>query len=249
MAINLKDEVKLFMVFDILGDIERSGPKQWCVDRKRLEDVKDHILDLILIFRVIEKYLPDYLDKDKILDYIICHDLPEAITGDITKFQGVPQEEIDRVTKIAIDYLVEKFNKVMDIRTILGNYEGRVDIESKVVSLMDKVHSATTFLKYESEKHIDIDNEGIIPTLSEYVEMAREKNIDIGDIFYQYHGTRLTFSDEECEKYNVPREDANTIVEVIQTFLDEFYQQKLDGTLLDVSNHFPKEATIYKQRY
>ena len=33
------------------------------------------------------------LDFDKINDYILCHDLPEAITGDITKFEGVSEEE------------------------------------------------------------------------------------------------------------------------------------------------------------
>lgn len=34
------------------------------------------------------------LDYDKINDYIICHDLPETITSDITKFEGVNDEEI-----------------------------------------------------------------------------------------------------------------------------------------------------------
>lgn len=89
MGYNFKDEVKLFMVFDILGDTERTGPLLWKIDRKRLEDVKNHILDLLLIARILKKYFPANLNFDKIMDYIICHDLPEAITGDITKFEGV----------------------------------------------------------------------------------------------------------------------------------------------------------------
>ena len=96
MAYNFKDEVKLFMIFDILGDTERSGPLQWKIERERLEDVKNHILDLLLITRILRKYFPSNLDYDKITDYIICHDLPEAITGDITKFEGVSNEEIKR---------------------------------------------------------------------------------------------------------------------------------------------------------
>ena len=98
-------EVKLFMVFDILGDIVRTGPKLWHVDRTRLEDVKNHTLDLLLIIRILKRNLPDTINYDKIFDYALFHDLPEAITGDITKFEGVPDEEIEKVTSIAIEYL------------------------------------------------------------------------------------------------------------------------------------------------
>ena len=49
MATNFKDQVRLFMIFDILGDTLRSGPLLWKVNRKRLEDVKNHTFDLILM--------------------------------------------------------------------------------------------------------------------------------------------------------------------------------------------------------
>lgn len=135
-----------------MGDTERTGPLLWQIERKRLEDVKNHILDLLLIARILKKYFPDNIDYNKINDYIMCHDLPEAITGDITKFEGVSDEEIRRVTNLAIDYLSNRFDNVLDLRTILNNYENRVDIESKIVNMIDKVHSSTTFIKYQSEK-------------------------------------------------------------------------------------------------
>ena len=134
MNANFKDQVKLFMIFDILGDTVRTGPQLWKIDRKRLEDVKNHIFDLLLITRILKKHLPSFLDFDKINDYIICHDLPEAITGDITKFEGVSFEEITRVTEIAIDYLSEPFKDVIDLNTILTNYEAKTDLESKIGS-------------------------------------------------------------------------------------------------------------------
>jgi len=146
MEYNFNEEVKLFMIFDILGDTERTGPLLWKIERKRLEDVKNHILDLLLISRILKKYFPDNIDYNKIYDYIICHDLPEAITGDITKFEGVSDSEIKRVTNIAIKYLIDKFNNILDFKTILNNYENRVDIESKIVHMIDKVHSSTTFI-------------------------------------------------------------------------------------------------------
>ena len=68
MGYNFKDDVKLFMVFDILGDTERTGPHLWQIERPRLEDVKNHILDLLLMVRILRKYLPDSLDYERITE-------------------------------------------------------------------------------------------------------------------------------------------------------------------------------------
>ena len=40
MEFNFYKEVKLFMIFDILGDTEKTGPLLWQIERKRLENVK-----------------------------------------------------------------------------------------------------------------------------------------------------------------------------------------------------------------
>ena len=113
MDYNFNKEVKLFMVFDILGDTVRTGPQLWHVDRERIEDVKNHILDLLLIVRILKKHFPVNVNMDfnKMIDYIICHDLPEAITGDITKFEGVSDDEIKSVTGIAIEYLSSQIGR------------------------------------------------------------------------------------------------------------------------------------------
>ena len=249
MEYNFSKQVKLFMVFDILGDTERSGPVLWKIDRKRLEDIKDHVMDLLLIIRLLRNYLPDTLDFEKINDYIICHDLPEAITGDITRFEGVSGEEIKRVNGLAIDYISEVYKNVMDFRTIFDNYESRVDLESKVVNMVDRVHSATTFIKYQSEDNVDMDKEGILPALRNHpfvVEKINEGK-DIADMFFEFHMKSVVMSDEECEKYGISREEGTRIVDVISSFANEFYKEKLIGTLLDVKDGFPNDAMIYNR--
>lgn len=249
MEYDFNKQVRLFMVFDILGDTERSGPVLWKIDRKRLEDIKNHVMDLILIVRLLRKYLPETLDFDKINDYILCHDLPEAITGDITRFEGVSSSEIERVNGLAIDYLSDVYKDVMDFRTIFDNYENRVDIESKVVNMVDRVHSATTFIKYQSENNVDMDKEGILPALRNHpfvVEKISEGK-DIADMFFDFHMTYVSMSDEECEQYRISRESGTRIVDVISAFANEFYNQKLNGTLLDVKSDFPKDAMIYNR--
>lgn len=249
MKIEFKDEVKLFMIFDILGDIVRSGPIEWCVDRKRLEDVKDHEFDLIIIFKILRRYLPTNIDDNKVIDYMIVHDLPEAITGDITKFEGVPEEEKTRVNNLAIKYLTDKFNGILNFQTLFNNYENRVDIEAKVVKMIDKVHSSTTFIKYQSEKNIDTENPNIIPELRNipFVDKGIKEGKDVADIFYEYHVKSVNITDEEVKKYNISREDADRIVTVIRAFFREFYQQKLERTLLDFKNDFPVEAMKYNR--
>lgn len=249
MKYNFNKEVKLFMVFDILGDTERTGPLLWKIERKRLEDVKNHILDLLLIARILKNHFPSNLDYNKITDYIICHDLPEAITGDITKFEGVSEEEIKRVTNIAIKYLSNTFGDILDFSTILNGYENRVDIESKIVHMIDKVHSSTTFIKYQSEQDINMDDPRIIPELRNhpFVVAKIAEGKDLADIFFEFHLKAVNITDKECTKYGINREFADKIVNTIKEFANEMYKQKLNGTLLDIKTTFPKEGMQYNR--
>ncbi len=251
MSYNFDKDVKLFMIFDILGDTERTGPLLWKIDRKRLEDIKNHILDLLLIARILRKHFPSYINIDKIYDYIICHDLPEAITGDITKFEGVTEEEIKRVTNNAIEYLSKEFNNVIEFSTILNNYESKMDIESKIVNMIDKVHSSTTFIKYQTEKNVDMDAPGIIPSLRNHpfvVEKIAEGK-DLADIFFEFHMKSVNITEEECIKYNISRDDAGIIIDAIKGFANEFYSKKINKTLFDVKKEFPKDAMKYNRNY
>ena len=249
MPEDMKEEVKLFMVFDILGDTERTGPILWQIKRKKLEDIKDHILDLLLMARILKKYLPDFINFNKLNDYIICHDLPEAITGDITAFEGISKEEKEKVTNVAIAYLQKRFGHIMDLENIIMGFEKRIDIEAKIAKMLDKISSFLAFIKYQSEQSIDMNNPNVIPSLRyhPYVDQKIKEGKDIGDIFYEFHMQDIDISDEECEKYHLSKEDKDRILKVIRIFAQELYKQKLNGTLLDVKESFPPEGMIYNK--
>ena len=220
MQYNVDKEIELFMTFDILGDTLRTGPLLWYIDRKILEDIKDHAMDLIFIFERLEKHFPIKLDKDKVLNYCIYHDLPEALTGDITKFQGVSSEERKRVTDLAEKYLIKKFKDIIDFKTIFHNYNNRIDIESKIIHMIDKVHSSTTLIKYQSEKTVNMNDSRIIKDLrnNPFVVEKINEGKDLADIFFEFHLKAVNITDEECEKYHITRSEAGTIVDAIKSF-------------------------------
>lgn len=239
-------EAKLYVIFDMLGDVVRSGPLQWKVDRFRTEDVKDHVFDLILMTKLIKPHIPSYIDADKMIDYAIVHDLEEVITGDITKFQGVSSEEKDRVNKIAMDYLISEYGDIINLDRILNEYESRNTLEAKILHMLDKVNSSVAFLKYDNEKKIDMDNPEIIESLRNDPGVVKMKNegYSLGDLFYVWHLRSVKFTDEEIAKYNISREDADIIVNAIKSLMASIREQIL--RVKEIEDSFPEEAKKYR---
>ena len=71
--------------------------------------------------------------------------------------------------------------------------------------------------------------------------------MDVADIFYEYHRQAVMISEEERVRYNLSIDDANIIVNTILGFIDEFYKEKKNKTLLNNKNYFPKEAMVYNR--
>ena len=116
--------------------------------------------------------------------------------------------------------------------------------------MIDKVHSSIAFIKYQSEQNIDMNDPTIIPELRyhPFVDKKINEGKDIADIFYEFHLKSVNITDEECQKYFITREDADKIVNIIKSFATELYTQKLNGTLLNAKEDFPKPAMQYNRR-
>ena len=239
-------EARLYLVFDKLGDLRRSGPIQWCVDRFRTADIKDHIFDLILLTKMIKPYIPESIDTDRMIDYAITHDLEEVITGDITTFEGVTREEKDRVNKIAMDYLISEYGGVLNLNTILADFEELKDLEAKVLHMLDKVQSSIEFLKYDSEKKVDMDNSEIVECLRNNPDVLklRAQGLSLGEIFYRWHMRSVNFSDEELVKYGITRETADNICSTIKSIMESIHDQF--NRYNEIEDDFPEDAMIYR---
>lgn len=242
----MEKEARYFLTYDMLGDLKRSGPVQWKVNRSRTEDVKDHTLDLIVMIKLIKPYLPSNIDLSKMIDYALFHDNEESITGDITGFEGVSKEEKERVNKIAMNYLINSYKGIMNIENSIEGYEGKKDIEAKIVYMLDKMSSCIPFLKYDYEHEVDMDNPEIIDSLRNNpgVVKLKEQGLSLGEIFYVWHLRKVNFSDEELVKYNITKETADSIIETIKTFMKSIVIQVKQ--LNQIVDDFPKEAMIYR---
>lgn len=238
---------KIYMIFDMLGDTVRTGPIIWKVNRNRTEDVKNHTFDLLLMIKLLKSYFPSFIDYEKLENYIIVHDLEEAITGDITIFEGIPHEEKERVNNIAMNWIIDNFNDVLDFKTYFTNFEGSVDIEAKIAHMLDKVQGSIPFMKYDGEKLIDINNPEIIETLRNHpaVVDGRNEGKTVGQIFYEFHLKKVVISDDELIKYDITRCEADKITNAIKAFMASIRMQCMN--VKSIIETFPNDATKYNK--
>ena len=243
----MNNQAKLFWIFDMLGDMERTGPILWQVDRQRLEDIKDHVFDMITIDRLLAPYLPMHINHERIIELALVHDLEEVITGDITIFEGISIEEKRRVTNIAREYLINTFGNIIPLKKLYSEYDNVSSIESKICHMYDKIQSIITFAKYDAENEIDIDNPKIIRILRELPLIIEGKNAGkkLSEIFYDYHIKSVNFSEEEIQRYKIDTAEALSISQVIKSFVKSIMSTAKD--INNIKSNFPEEATIYKR--
>ena len=240
------EQAKLYLIFGMLGDMKRSGPVLWHVNRERVEDIKDHIFDIITMDKILEPYMPVHIDHEKIIYLALVHDIEEVLTGDITQFEGVSPEEKDRVNKIAIDYLTETYGRLIPFRRLFNEFENQTTIESKICHIFDKVQSILPFAKYESEELIDMDNPLIIESLRKLplIEEGKKEGKTLSELFYDYHIKSINITDEEVELYHITRAEADSICAVIKRFIDDVIVQTKN--IKHIKEEFPENAGIHK---
>ena len=132
------------------------------------------------------------------------------------------------------------------INTLLEDFENSKDLEAKTLHMIDKVHSSIEFLKYDNEKKVDMDNPEIIECLRENPRIVKLKKqgLSLGELFYVWHISSVNFTEEEIMKYNISKEDADTITSSIKTFMNSLFEQEKSKEKIE--EDFPVEATIYR---
>lgn len=103
------------------------------------------------------KLCPDNLNKTRVIEMCIVHDLPEIIVGDLTPFDDQTNKHNDEtkaMNKLAPFWL-----------DLLLEYEEQRTEESKFVKYLDKLDMAYMARLYEEQQGLDLE---------EFVTSARE---------------------------------------------------------------------------
>ena len=103
------------------------------------------------------KLCPDNLNKTRVIEMCIVHDLPEIIVGDLTPHDDQTNkynDEIEAMNKLAPFWL-----------DLLLEYEEQRTEEAKFVKYLDKLDMAYMARLYEEEQGLDLE---------EFVTSARE---------------------------------------------------------------------------
>jgi putative hydrolase of HD superfamily len=100
---------------------------------------------------------PEELDRMRVLEMCLVHDLPEVEVGDLTPHDDTSnksRDEYDAMKKLAPQWLA-----------LFEEYEAQVTPESKFVKYLDKLDMALMARIYEDSQGLD---------LSEFIASARE---------------------------------------------------------------------------
>ena len=85
--------MKIIDFFKIVGKLKSEKRKGWIqqgVKTERIESVADHVFMTTLITLALEDHWREQgLDANKMIKMALIHDLPEALTGDITPRDNV----------------------------------------------------------------------------------------------------------------------------------------------------------------
>ena len=140
---------------EVLGlkEVDRAGWK-----RKGLtgvESVAGHSWGVAFLAMQI---CPPELDRLRLIEMAICHDIAEVRIGDITPHDGVPAEEKVRIETEAMLDLSKGFPQGNRMLELYREYEAGVTAEARFLKLCDKLDMAFQSYVYQSRTENDLRN-------------------------------------------------------------------------------------------
>ncbi len=138
-----------------IGNLKRVKRAGWVrIGVKNPESVADHIFRLSIISLVIAEELG--VDRSKLVELALVHDLAESLVGDIVAERG----KKDQKAKVDKSYKEEEamkilFNNAMISKRYLDlwwEYETQNSPEAKILKQLDKFEMVMQALEYEQEK-------------------------------------------------------------------------------------------------
>lgn len=135
-----------------LKQVKRAGWMRY-LGPDEVESVADHSFGLSLLATL---FCPPKLNKLKVLEMVVLHDLAEVKTGDLTPYDGVPSAEKAERERRALDHLLEGFADRPRFLELAGEYQDGLSPEARFVKDLDKLEMALQSLLYQRDHPIDL---------------------------------------------------------------------------------------------
>lgn len=118
-----------------------------------VESVADHSYGVALLSWLL---CPEGLDRGKVLELAVLHDLAEVVTGDLTPADGVPEKLKKEREREALQAMLQGFPLAAHSRAVLLDYQEQSSDEARFVKAIDKLEMALQSLLYERAYHCDL---------------------------------------------------------------------------------------------
>ena len=140
---------------EVLGlkEVDRAGWKRKGL--KGVESVADHSWGVAFLAMQI---CPPELDRLRLIEMAICHDIAEVRIGDITPHDGVPADEKVRIETEAMLDLSKGFPQGNRMLELYREYEAGETAEARFLKLCDKLDMAFQSYVYQSRTTNDLRN-------------------------------------------------------------------------------------------
>ena len=140
---------------EVLGqkEVDRAGWK-----RSGLTDVESVAGHSWGVAFLAMQICPPELDRLKVIEMAVCHDVAEVRVGDITPHDGISSEEKVRVETEAMLSLSKGFPRGDHMLELYREYEVGETAEARFLKLCDKLDMAFQSYVYQSRTENDLRN-------------------------------------------------------------------------------------------
>jgi putative hydrolase of HD superfamily len=101
---------------------------------------------------------PDELDRSRLLEMAICHDVAEVKVGDITPHDGVSVEDKVSMETEAMEEISSKLPRGKEMLELYQEYEEGLTPEARFLKLCDKLDMALQSYEYQNRTDQDLSN-------------------------------------------------------------------------------------------
>jgi putative hydrolase of HD superfamily len=172
------DVIKFIEIMSIAEKLKNNTRHSW-TSSNRHESVAEHSWRLSLMAYLVKDEFPN-ADISKVILMCICHDLGEAITGDIPTFNKTENDEIveNREVQKLLSNLPEPYKQ--ELSTMFLEMQEQKTIESRIFKALDKMEALiqhneadiSTWLPLEYELNLTYGEEEV--EFSMYMKKMRE---------------------------------------------------------------------------